>query len=50
MPRILAVVLVFLSGCAGLPDVERSYMECLMYDGSPTYTVTQGMRKVECKR
>lgn len=44
------VLLALLTGCAAMPDVERSYRECLMHEGSATYTVTAEMRKVECKR
>jgi hypothetical protein len=52
MAKILPAILLLalLSGCVAIPDVERSYRECLMHDGSPTYTVTAEMRKVECKR
>lgn len=50
MRNLQAVILVFLTGCVAIPDVERSYRECLMHNGSATYTVTAEMRKVECRR
>jgi hypothetical protein len=47
--RIIALLL--LAGCSTLPDVERSYRECLtMTEGTAKYTVTAEMRQVECKR
>jgi hypothetical protein len=48
--RKTIVLLLFLAGCVQLPDVERSYRECLMHAGSPSYTVTAEMKRVECKR
>lgn len=48
------IVLAFcwLTGCASLsgPDVERSFRECLVHGGSPTYVVSGDSKRAECKR
>jgi hypothetical protein len=49
-PTTLAVLCLFLTACSALPDVERSYRECLVYGGSPSYVFTTDTRKAECKR
>jgi hypothetical protein len=49
-PKTMVMLLLFLTGCAAMPDVERSYRECLTYGGSPNYAVAADMRKMDCKR
>ena len=44
------IALAALAGCVSLPDVERSYRECLLNNGSPSYVATAEMKSAECKR
>lgn len=43
-------LLLLLAGCSSLPDVERSFRECLGFGGSPKYTATAEMKQAECAR
>ena len=47
-PRVVLVLL--LTGCSSVPDVERAWTQCLAYGGSPKFMVAGEMRQAECKR
>jgi hypothetical protein len=48
--RVVALLLLLLAGCSSMPDVERAWRECLVFGGSPKFTVTEGVKQAECKR
>lgn len=48
--KVILLAICLLGGCASLsgPDVERSFRECLIHGGSPTYIVSGDTKRAEC--